>query len=211
MTTETVAEAPATTTLLTEPATTPEGATTTTPDAAAPAPADAPSTPETPAPDAPAAPAYEFALPDGVAIDAALLEQVAPVLQAANVPAEQAQALVSLYAQHVAAQDAARLEAQQQQVQAWADEVRADPEIGGAKLAATLNVAQRAIHRFGGDPLKQLLNETGLGNHPVLVRAFAAAGAAVSEDTTILPSTSAAPAEPPHPSRVLYPTMTPKE
>ena len=206
-----VASAPATTTLLTEPATTPEGATTTAPDATAPATADAPADSEAPASEAPAPIEYAFTAPDGVELDVALIEQVTPLFADAKLPPATAQKVVDAYAAHVAARDTAAAEAHAAQVQVWADEVRADPLIGGANLKATLASAHRAIHQFGGDPLKALLNETGLGNHPVLVRAFAAAGAAVSEDTTIRGSSGGIP----EPTRALgariFTTMKPKE
>jgi hypothetical protein len=38
---------------------------------------------------------------------------------------------------------------------------------------------------FGGDELKQVLNESGLGNHPALFKAFAKIGKAMSEDTFV--------------------------
>lgn len=38
------------------------------------------------------------------------------------------------------------------------------------------------MDKFGSPELKQYLNETGLGNHPELVRIFANIGKAMSED-----------------------------
>jgi hypothetical protein len=42
-------------------------------------------------------------------------------------------------------------------------------------------LAQKAVHEFGGEELKTVLAESGLGNHPELVKAFAKAGMLVSE------------------------------
>ena len=41
-------------------------------------------------------------------------------------------------------------------------------------------MARRAVRAFGSDQLSDLLNETGLGNHPEMIRAFAKIGAELS-------------------------------
>ena len=43
--------------------------------------------------------------------------------------------------------------------------------------------ARRAIERFGTPALRQLLNETGLGNHPEMVRLAVRVGRALAEDS----------------------------
>lgn len=46
-----------------------------------------------------------------------------------------------------------------------------------------MKAAQVAVGQFGGDELKQVLDQTGLGNHPAVVKAFAEMGKQLSEDT----------------------------
>ena len=46
-----------------------------------------------------------------------------------------------------------------------------------------LSQAARAARYFGGDELVNLLNESGLGNNPQLIRAFEKAGALLGEDS----------------------------
>lgn len=53
---------------------------------------------------------------------------------------------------------------------AWRKETAADPEIGGEKLAENLAIAKKALDGFGSDELKQLLNETGIGDNPHFIR-----------------------------------------
>ncbi len=183
------------TVLTTDAPTIPEGTTSPAPDAsAAPeaAPADAPA-------ETPIAPVYEFVAPEGVVLDTALVEKVTPLFAAANLAPEAAQSLVNAYAEHVAAQDAAREES-------WLAAVKSDPEIGGAKLEAALNAAKRAIHQFGGEELVAALNESRLGNLPALIKAFAKVGAATSEDTTIRAASGGAPQR--TAAETLYPSMT---
>lgn len=65
----------------------------------------------------------------------------------------------------------------------WAAKVKSDPEIGGAKLPATIAAANKAIAAFGGEELAQVLQQTGLASHPAMVRALARIGAQVAEDS----------------------------
>ena len=67
----------------------------------------------------------------------------------------------------------------QQQIEQWAEQVKADKDLG---TDASIGAAQKAMDKFGSPELKQYLNETGLGNHPELVRIFANIGKAMSED-----------------------------
>jgi hypothetical protein len=83
---------------------------------------------------------------------------------------------------------------------AWAKEVKDDPEIGKGKLDETLSLVGKALDHFGApskieeidgkkvetNEFRALLNETGLGNHPVMVKMFRAIGAAVSEDGNLV-------------------------
>lgn len=56
----------------------------------------------------------------------------------------------------------------------------------GAAFDQRVELANKAVRQFGGDDLIKMLNETGLGNHPALVKTFAEAGKLLSEGT--LPS-----------------------
>ena len=67
-------------------------------------------------------------------------------------------------------------------VKGWVDAAQADTEIGGPNLAQNVAVAKKAMDKFGTPELSKLLDETGLGNHPEIVRAFYRAGKAISED-----------------------------
>ena len=67
----------------------------------------------------------------------------------------------------------------------WANEAKADQEFGGETLDANLTVAKSALDAFGTDALKSLLSESGLGNHPEVIRFMYRAGKAISEDSYV--------------------------
>jgi hypothetical protein len=120
----------------------------------------------------------ELKLPEGIELDQASLDNFkALVNDKALTPAQRAQKVVDLAVKR----EADRLEMHTQRVAAWADEVKADKDLGGDKLEETLSVARKAID-LGTPELKEFLNTSGLGNHPAVVRWAYAVGKALSED-----------------------------
>lgn len=158
-----------------------------------------------PAAQAPAAAevAYEFKAPDGVELDKDATTAFTAIAKDLKLAPDAAQKVVDIA---VGMQQRA-VEAHTKQVAEWADQVKADKELGGDKLPQTLATAQKAM-ALGPPELKQLLNDSGLGNHPAMVRFMHAVGKALSEDRFV-PSTGGAPSSPDDASR-FYPTMTPK-
>lgn len=69
----------------------------------------------------------------------------------------------------------------QQMVSQWESAARADQEIGGDRFGENLAIAKTAIDKFATPELKQMLDETGVGNHPEMVRAFFRAGKLLQE------------------------------
>ena len=67
----------------------------------------------------------------------------------------------------------------------WANESQSDKEFGGESLSENLTVAKQSLDAFGTDSLKSLLQETGLGNHPEIIRFMYRAGKAISEDSYV--------------------------
>lgn len=133
--------------------------------------------------------AYEFKVPEGVEgveIDQALAEQFTPVFKDLGLTQEQADKLVKVYAERVAADAKGQTDALvtewQTKVKGWEDTARKDPEYGGDQFDANLTVAQQALARYSSPELNRLLVETGLGSHPDLLRAFVRIGKATAED-----------------------------
>ena len=64
----------------------------------------------------------------------------------------------------------------------WREQAVADKDFGGDKLADNLAAARRARDAFASPELTQLLEQTGLGDHPEVIRLFVKTGKAMSED-----------------------------
>jgi len=71
---------------------------------------------------------------------------------------------------------------------AWATEtldlVKTDPTFAGKPLTEVQQVAAKALDRIGSPEFRSFLDETGLGNHPEMMKFAYRAGSAISEDTT---------------------------
>ena len=74
----------------------------------------------------------------------------------------------------------------EQQVKAWEEASRNDPDFGGEKLDENLAIANRALEAY--DPqgeIRAMLAETGYEKHPALVRFFLAIGRDLSPDRMV--------------------------
>jgi len=94
----------------------------------------------------------------------------------------------------------------------WAKAAQADPELGGRNWKETEALAARALDTFGapkGSPVRQLLDDSGLGNHPEIIRLFREIGKRLTEDG----NPPSAPGKPVVKSReeVLYPDDVPQK
>ena len=56
----------------------------------------------------------------------------------------------------------------------------------GANFDKNTALAVKAVNELGDDDLKALLDSTGLGNHPVLIKFFAGLGEQIGEDTIVV-------------------------
>lgn len=64
----------------------------------------------------------------------------------------------------------------------WRELSLADKEIGGDNFNKTAELSKRVVDKFGNDAFKKLLNESGFGNYPEVLRFLSKIGAAFSED-----------------------------
>jgi hypothetical protein len=134
---------------------------------------------------------YELTVPDGFdGIDSDVLAEATPVLKDLKLTNEQADKLTPIAAQLVKKTmdraEAAITERAIQNRKDWAEAFDKDPEIGGANKQKTIDFAAKAFDHYGikaGEGVRQLLEESGLGNHPDLIRFVAAVGRDLAEGT----------------------------
>lgn len=92
----------------------------------------------------------------------------------------------------------------------WADQAKFDPEIGGDAFARNVEYAKRVVERFGSSEFKKALDETGLGNHPELLRVFSRIGKSMADDRLVI-SNGAEPKRAKSHAEMLYGGTEPKQ
>jgi hypothetical protein len=126
---------------------------------------------EAPAP-APEPLAWEaLKLPEGFTVDDTTRDSFLETMNDVKLsPAERAQKLLDLQTSLMEKNAAASTEAWTTQQTAWQDEVRADKEIGGEKLAPVLGEISKVVDKYGSAELREVMNATGAGNNIHVVR-----------------------------------------
>lgn len=136
------------------------------------------------APDAPTgAPAtYEFKPVEGRELDSETMSTFAEVAKELDLTQDAAQKILDRMSPKMAQRQQAQIEAIRTE---WVEASKTDAEFGGDKIAENLAVAKKALDQFGTPELRALLNESGLGNHPEIIRLMYRAGKSISEDTYV--------------------------
>ncbi len=132
-----------------------------------------------------------FAMPEGVEFDAEMFDLVKDDLKGMDLSQKGAEAVVGIFASKVVPKIEERAvkaidDAGAQLRANLARDLQADPEVGGTKLKESQAFAAKAFAHFVPKAeeraqLSQFLNESGLGDHPLLTRVIAGAGRALSE------------------------------
>lgn len=152
-------------------------------------------TQESKADETPATPAvpekYELKLAEDSLLPKARVEQIEAYAKANGMTNEQAQALVDRESQAVDEFHTQQQEVLKAKAVEWVSDVKADKELGGEAFNQNVEAAKRALHRFGNDQLKSMLDQSGLGNHPEFVRVFARIGKAMADDSFVKPGAQA--------------------
>lgn len=154
---------------------------------------------------------YNLKAPENALFDTNHLEQFKGLARELGLTPEAAQKLVERDNQLLSGFVDKNKQEWAQQTAQWAEQIKADKELGGEKFSATVTSARTALDRFASPEFKRMLNETGYGNHPELVRLFANIGKAMREDGRMAQQAGAPPAKEKTMAELFYPNMAKKE
>lgn len=121
-------------------------------------------------------------MPEGMVLEPEATNAFKEAAKADNLSQAQAQRYVDLAATLVKKTLDGFGQAHIERIEQWAEQVKADPVVGGPKYAENVQVALQAVSQFGDPELTQAFKEYGLGNHPAIVRAFYRIGKAIAEN-----------------------------
>lgn len=145
----------------------------------------------------------ELTLPEGMTVSPEQFDELSGAL-ALEDPKARAQGLLDLYAK-VAKEDSERgSQAWADTQKQWQEELRADPDYGGAKTEASLGAISKLIDEYGDAEVRQVFDLTGAGNHKAVFRMLSKIAATLSEGK---PTPAGQPADTRSAAEKMYPTM----
>lgn len=129
---------------------------------------------------------YTLTLPEGSLLPASEVETVAAYAKGRGLSNEAAQEVLAQRHDAVKAFHASAMQKFSERATQWVNEAKADKSLAGEQgqeLDANTGLAKRALNHFFGKELDAVLNETGYGNHPAVLRGFLKIAKAMGEDT----------------------------
>lgn len=127
--------------------------------------------------------ASAFTAPEGMTVDAAMIEQAMPLFKEAGINQAQSQKFVDLYAAKMQEVEQGKLDTFNQLRQDWVKQSKSDPDFGGDKFDENIASAKAALDKFGTPELSKLLDDFGVGDHPEMIRFMVSVGRLTQEDT----------------------------
>ncbi len=127
----------------------------------------------------------DYTLPEGMTHDADAVAEANVIFKELGLTQDQAQKLINLEVQAREKETIASQNAWTETVEGWKKASTNDKEFGGGALDENLTVAKEAVHAYGNDAFKEMLEITGITNHPEMIRFLVKAGKAVAEDKII--------------------------
>lgn len=112
---------------------------------------------------------YEFKAPEGSELDPGVMKEFGSLAKELNLSQDAAQKIVERMAPSMSKSMTARINALRVQ---WEEASRNDPEFGGQNFEANLKGINRAYGEFTTPELRTLLQDSGLNNHPEMLRLF---------------------------------------
>lgn len=126
-------------------------------------------------PQDPAAQPYHLTAPEGLQLDAELVTAATPVFRDIGLNDEQANKLLPLVPRIEERVIGALHDEFTATKTTWEKQARSDKEIGGSKWNESMSLAARALNAGGalpGSEVRKLLDDSGLGYHPTMIRLF---------------------------------------
>lgn len=126
---------------------------------------------------------YEtFTVPEGIKLDEKAVEGFTALAKEMNLSQADAQKLVDFQTSGIKAAEEANLKNFEQMQKDWAAETR---KALGADADKQLAFAAVARDKFLSEGALKVLNDSGLANHPELIKSLISIGKAISEDTFV--------------------------
>ena len=124
----------------------------------------------------------EFTAPEGTELGEAVMTEFKAAAKELNLSQDAAQAMLDKVMPSMRQSYETQIETAKT---TWAEASTSDSEFGGDELNQNVATAKKALDTYGSDNLRGLLNETGLGNHPEVIRMLWKVGQTLNEDGVV--------------------------
>lgn len=128
----------------------------------------------------------DFTLPEGVTLSDDDLAGFSDLAKEAGMTQEMAQKFIDMEGKRMEAIGESFQKSVQdafdKQQSDWLAELKNDPEYGGDNLDKNNGLAVKVINKFGNQGLKDVLDSSGMGNNPDLIKFIHRIGKAIAED-----------------------------
>ena len=128
----------------------------------------------------------EFTVPEGMEVNEPLMAEFTELAKELGITQEVGQKLIDLQTASEQKRAEEGTQAWNDMQASWVDTAKADKEYGGTEMNANLAIAKKTIDQFGTPELKEMLDFTGAGNHPEIIRLFYRVGKAISDDNLVM-------------------------
>lgn len=142
---------------------------------------------------------YEpFKLPEGFQVDEKDMGEFTNLLKEAKAPQETGQKFIDLYAREMTKLADLQQRQWQKTLDDWKNDTLADPLLGGNRFQTVLKRCGDVLNEFATPEFRQMLDVSGIGNHPEMFRFLNKVSEFVGEPK---PKVAQNPAPQPKPSR----------
>jgi len=124
----------------------------------------------------------DFKLPEGMEVDDELVKDFKEIAKEGKLSQATAQKVVDLQTKTMTRAGEELTERWEKTQKEWREETENDGEYGGKDLDKSVAFAKTAITSFGNDKFAELMESTGMGNHPEMLRFLWNVGKATGED-----------------------------
>ena len=129
---------------------------------------------------------YEtFKMPEGYEFNEELLGEFSALSKELGLAQDDAQKLVDIGNKNMETVLSGQAEAWTKVREGWVSSLKEDSEFGGEKFSETVTRAQRSLKKFGDKGLTSMLDQTGYGDNPEIIKLLARIDKAIGEDNSV--------------------------
>ncbi len=132
---------------------------------------------------------YELAMPKDSLLEPSVIDEIVSYAKDQGLSNEAAQKILDRESGAVAKHMEAKEKEFEEIRKDWEGKVKADKELGGENLERSAEISQRVVDRFGSKEFKTLLEDTGWGNNPEVIRIFKRIGETMTDDQFVKATT----------------------